>query len=151
MTSGGMIDRHMLLIWKSNIPLKVKIFMWMASHDRIQCAVQLKKKQWLGAEECFTCGKLESSDHILFQCPIAVFLWSFMRDCLGWETSPISCDSFFREIVGRCRGVKQGVTLFLCAGALWSIWKARNGVVFNKKMMTSSVAIIYKTMMLVKS
>ena len=66
MTSGGMIDRHMLLIWKSNIPLKVKIFMWMASHDRIQCAVQLKKKKWSGVEECFTCGKLESSYHILF-------------------------------------------------------------------------------------
>jgi hypothetical protein len=67
MTSRGMIDRHMLLIWKCNIPLKVKVFMWMASHDRIQCAVQLKKKNWSGAEECFTYGKLESLDHILFQ------------------------------------------------------------------------------------
>jgi hypothetical protein len=70
----------MMMIWKCSIPLKVKIFMWMAAHDRIQCAVQLKNKQWSGAEECFTCGKLESSDHILFQCPIVVFLWFFMRD-----------------------------------------------------------------------
>lgn len=52
------------------------------------CEVQLKKKKWSGPEECFTCGKLESSDHILFQCPTAVFLCPFLRVCLGWESSP---------------------------------------------------------------
>ena len=29
MTCGGVIDRRMKLVWKSNIPLKVKIFVWM--------------------------------------------------------------------------------------------------------------------------
>ena len=69
MTSRGVVDYQMMVIWKTNIPLKVKIFMWMAVHDRIQCSVQLKKKQWSGPEECFACGNLETSNHILFQCP----------------------------------------------------------------------------------
>jgi hypothetical protein len=151
MTNGGVTDSRMMIIWKCSIPLKVKIFLWMATHDRIQCAVQLKKKKWSGQEECFMCGKLETSDHILFQCPIAVFLWSFMRNCLGWATSPTSCDSLFREIVERCRGKKQGVTLFICAGALWSIWKARNDVVFNKRMLSTPEALIHKTIMMLKT
>ena len=66
MTFGGVQDVQMMFIWKCNIPLKVKIFLWMAIHDRIQCGVQLKKKKWSGAEECFSSDRLETSDHILF-------------------------------------------------------------------------------------
>jgi hypothetical protein len=151
MTTGGVQDTQMMLIWTCNVPLKVKIFLWMATHDRIQCGVQLKKKQWSGPKACFSCDKLETSDHILFQCPIAVFLWSFLRESVSWPLSATSCSSLFLEIVNKYRGKKQQVTLFLCAGALWTIWKVRNDVVFNKKTVTSPIAIVYKTLMLVKT
>ena len=59
-------------------------------------------------------------------------------------------NAFFRDLDKTSRK-KQQVTLFLCVGALWTIWKACNDVVFNKKTMTSPVAIIYKTLMVVKS
>lgn len=36
MASGGVKDNQMMTIWKCNIPLEVKIFVWMAVHDRIQ-------------------------------------------------------------------------------------------------------------------
>jgi hypothetical protein len=91
MTFGGVTDTGAMLIWKSPIPLKVKIFFWMAIHDRIQCGVQLKKKKWSGPEKCFVYDKHETSDHILFQCPLAILLWSFLRECLGWAVSPTSC------------------------------------------------------------
>jgi hypothetical protein len=39
MTNGGITDNRMMSVWKCCIPLKVKIFIWMATHDRIQCAV----------------------------------------------------------------------------------------------------------------
>jgi hypothetical protein len=51
MKDGGVRDVSEA-IWKCMIPLKIQIFMWMAFHDRIQSAVQLKKRRWAGLEEC---------------------------------------------------------------------------------------------------
>ena len=51
-TFDGIRDQQMMNMWKCNIPLKVKIFNWMAAHHRIQSGVQLKKKQWSGPEKC---------------------------------------------------------------------------------------------------
>jgi len=39
----------MMLIWKCNIPLKVKIFLWMAIHDRIQWGpIEEEEMAWTG-------------------------------------------------------------------------------------------------------
>jgi hypothetical protein len=56
LTYGGVTNTRAMLIWKSPTPLKVKIFIWMAVHDRIQCGVQLKKRsgQALRSALCVT-------------------------------------------------------------------------------------------------
>jgi hypothetical protein len=46
---------------------------------------------------------------------------------------------------------KRKVTLVICAGALWTIWKTRNDVAINKKVLSSHVVIIYKTITLIKT
>jgi hypothetical protein len=150
-TFGGVRDQRLMNVWKCNIPLKVKIFIWMAAHDRIQSGVQLKKKQWSGPEECAACDNLETTDHILFQCPLAVYLWSFLRVSLSWSASPTNCTDFLMEFAEDCRGAKRKVTLFICAGALWTIWKTRNDMVINKKIVSSPKVIIFKTLMLIKT
>jgi len=115
MTSGGVRDSQMMTVQKCNIPLKVKIFIWISAHDRSQSRVQLKKKNWSSPEECATCDKQETSDHILFQCPIVVFMWSFLRNTLGWWSSPTNCAKFLVEFVDNCRGKKtKGNTLCMC-------------------------------------
>jgi hypothetical protein len=151
MTSSGMIDTNMRAVWKSNVPLKVKIFVWMAAHDRIQCGVQLKKKQWTGPEKWLVCDTPETTDHIIFQCPIAIFLWAFLRDGLNWAVSPTSCDSMFRDVIRRHRGDQMKLMLFICAGAMWTIWKTRNDLVFNKKTLPAPATIIYKLVTLLKT
>jgi hypothetical protein len=53
--------------------------------------------------------------------------------------------------VDNCKGAKRKMTLFICAGALWTIWKTRNDMAINKKVLTSPKVIIFKTLMLIKS
>jgi len=112
----------------------------------------MKEKQWLGPEKCAGCDQLKTTYHILFQCPIAVYLWPFLRNSLGWLRSPTSCVEFFSELLEAVRGKKkQKVTLFICVGAMSTIWKTRNDVVFNEKLLSSPQAIIFKTLILIKS
>jgi len=59
MTNGGITDNRTISVRKCCIPLKVKIFIWMATHDRIQCAVQLKKKKWSGQESALCVASLK--------------------------------------------------------------------------------------------
>jgi hypothetical protein len=92
----------------------------MAAHDRIQSSVQLNKKQWSGPKKCAVCDQLETTDHILFQCSIAVYLWSFLRDSFGWLRSPTIYVELFSELLEAVRG-REKVTLFIFAGTKWTI------------------------------
>lgn len=85
---------EMMEIWSAKIQLKVKIFLWMAWHDRIQMVQQLRRRNWDGARTCKFCDLEESVDHLLFQCPIAVATWCWVRDSLGWPKIPTSISSF---------------------------------------------------------
>jgi hypothetical protein len=40
---GGVTDKRMVELWKTPIPLKIKIFMWLMVKGKIQAAKQLKK------------------------------------------------------------------------------------------------------------
>ena len=41
----GVINKRMERLWKSKLPLKLKIFMWLAIQGRIQTGVALKQKK----------------------------------------------------------------------------------------------------------
>jgi hypothetical protein len=69
----------------------------------------------------------------------------------GWPKSPTSCEEFLLEFVDNRRGKIQKVLLFICAGALWTVCKAHNDLVFNKKVMTSPMVLVYKTLRLIKT
>ena len=59
------------------------------------------------------CDNLETTDHILVHCPIAVLLWSYMRDTLGWPKSCTCCSDVFVEVLKDCQG-KKGTSNRIC-------------------------------------
>ncbi|EAZ00423.1 hypothetical protein OsI_22445 [Oryza sativa Indica Group] len=92
---GGVIDTRAQGLWKAKIPLKIKHFLFMAMKGKIPCAAQLKKKKWKGEINCKMCDLEEDTEHILFRCALARFLWCAIREIAGWEMSPISFSDFF--------------------------------------------------------
>ena len=120
----------------------------MVYHDRIQAVVQLKKRNWDGAVECKLCGEIETSDHILFQCPVALFLWVFLKQTFSWAAYPSSFGALMENLLLNNKGRVRHLYLFLCAGALWMLWKTRNDLVFNAKIVPAPVVVIHKTIAL---
>lgn len=92
---GGVTNRNAEMIWSAKIPLKIKIFLWQMLHDRLQSADCLTQKGWKGDDSCTLCLNKETSDHIFFNCPLAMFAWSSIRECFGWDDIPHSVADFW--------------------------------------------------------
>jgi hypothetical protein len=60
----GVTNTHMQKMWKTKLPLNLKVFMWQMYHDRLQTGVVLKKFKWKGDRNCVICGAPETRDHI---------------------------------------------------------------------------------------
>jgi hypothetical protein len=44
----GVINKRMIRLWKSKLPMKLKSFMWLVSQDRLQTKLNLKRRNWRG-------------------------------------------------------------------------------------------------------
>uniref|UniRef100_J3LHY0 Reverse transcriptase zinc-binding domain-containing protein n=1 Tax=Oryza brachyantha TaxID=4533 RepID=J3LHY0_ORYBR len=84
----GIADYKMNIMWKAPIPLKVKHFLWLVSRDRIQAAAVLKSRNWEGSDFCKIYGEVKTTKHVMFDCPMAKFVWCVCRDALDWAIVP---------------------------------------------------------------
>jgi hypothetical protein len=142
-TSRGVSCRMAKRVWKCRIHLKIKVFLWQFFQYRIQTAQQLKSRMWKESEFCLVCGKLENLDHMLFKCPLGVFLWPFVSEALGWQgylrdtNDPISNwlpDKF--QV-----GYQLGLSCF--AGLAWTIWTTRNKICIEKTFPDKPIDMVY--------
>jgi hypothetical protein len=88
------------------VPLKIRIFIWQTLQDRLQIGQQLKTRKWRGSERRFLCDELKNVDHLLLRCPLAEFVWEFVKEALGWDGYPRS----MRELLSDWLPAKFGVS-----------------------------------------
>jgi hypothetical protein len=149
MVFGGIKDIKLQELWKSSIPLKIKVFMWLMLKGRIQAAKQLKKMNWSGSLLCKLCGAEEDVDHIIFRCPPAQFLWCCYRDVFHWDMIPTSRSDLL-DLIQNQRGVRNRILWYLFAAGAWAIWLVRNDWVFNDKLLNNAVSLPYKAVSFMK-
>jgi hypothetical protein len=62
--------------WKIKVTLKIKIFQWYLRKGEVLTKDNLAKRKWKGGVECCVCGQYETIQHLFFDCPIAMQVWS---------------------------------------------------------------------------
>ena len=130
------------LFWLIKIPLKVQIFLWYLKRGVVLTKDNLLKRNWRGNKQCCFCIKDETIQHLFIDCPVARLAWWVVR-CVFNLTPPVSIENMFGNwLTGIPTKLKS--QLLVGASALcWSIWCCRNDVVFNKKMITNPLQVIF--------
>jgi len=104
-------------IWKTSLPMKIKVFLWQLSLNKLQSAVTLKRRGWKGSTRCVLCGRQESVSHIFFSCSFACFVWACLSEVFG-EAIP----SYWGELQGgkltSMFKTNMRLSLFLLQGSL---------------------------------
>ena len=70
-------------IWKSRVPAKIEIFLWLISNNAILTKDNMIKRKWPGEPTCYFCPLDETISHLFFQCSTAKAVWAITAHCLG--------------------------------------------------------------------
>ncbi|XP_073367519.1 uncharacterized protein [Aegilops tauschii subsp. strangulata] len=128
-TFGGVEAASASFLWSSGAPSRVKFFGWLLSMSRIHTRDVLLRKTILTAAEaeCPCCeAGLETADHMIFGCPLAVQFWR----CIGLSPGGASVGSLHLFDASPAVGVASPASfVLLCC---WRLWKRRNAVVFRE-------------------
>ncbi|KAL8523889.1 hypothetical protein ACS0TY_013738 [Phlomoides rotata] len=126
------------ILWKWWAPKKSTIIVWKAFRERLATINNLRTRGMEFSDEeaiCPLCPAFpESNRHILFECPISASIWKLI--CSWCQVprllcvAPITNFLQFCGIMGRKNRAKVAATIWI--GTVWSIWNARNNLVFNK-------------------
>jgi hypothetical protein len=74
---------------------------------------------------CALCGETEDNNHIFFFCPLAKFMWSAVRELLGYSWDPSCFADIFRLLQNQV-GQTRRVFWIASAALLWTLWNLRN-------------------------
>jgi hypothetical protein len=129
---GGGRDRSFRHLWKSRIPLKIKVWLWLIWHNAIATKDNLLKRNWSGDSICQFCEEQETINHLFFGCSAAKFVWSAVATAIKSPTRPGSFLQFFwwfPQFFHASRNTQIAGLAAIC----WAIWKLRNRACFERK------------------
>ncbi|XP_071676870.1 uncharacterized protein [Lolium perenne] len=98
--SQGKTVAHHKDMWKSKVPLKIKIFSWQLALDKLPSGQQILTRHGPSNGLCALCGAPEDASHIFFACSLAKFAWSVLRQLLGCNWCPTNFAQFHAILSG---------------------------------------------------
>ncbi|KAF5816468.1 putative reverse transcriptase zinc-binding domain-containing protein [Helianthus annuus] len=130
-TNGFVMD------WCRWIPAKCNIHVWRLEMERIPTGEALKKRNvQIGDSVCPLCFSAEESSlHLFTGCLVAANIWNGIS---SWCKIPNIFAFSIKDLLGihkeiraseRKKEAAQGIIMLVC----WSIWRARNNLIFSSR------------------
>lgn len=127
------------IIWASELPAKIKIFMWRAVKNLLPTAANLWKRKVLQSPWCQRCRKTEETIfHALFDCKASQKIWRLTE--YGEEVNKSANKevlSWMMEMAKRRSKTDMARIIALC----WVSWLSRNLHVLNNKIEDPQILI----------
>lgn len=117
------------------------MFLWLLHHDKLWCNDQLQRRGWENGYFCPLCLRnLETSIHLLWECPISLQVWNTAAAWTGcsalehgvWSRGTSTTDKVQMIATAAAPCVRKG-TKSMIALISWHIWLERNSCVFRGK------------------
>ncbi len=142
-TFDGVDDRNIRHLWSISIPLRIKLFIWLAGRNRLLTADLLAKRGWQGPSICVLCGAdVENLVHLLFRCPFARSMWDQLLQNFPTARQLFSIDSGdlgsrWSRVRALLPGRLQGTIDTWFAAGCWELWTECNRRIFDKTLCSS--------------
>jgi hypothetical protein len=134
MLKNSMIEVPLNFLWKTRLPHKIKVFLWLVRNNKILTKDNLVKRHWHGNPDCIFSGLLESIDHLFFHCPVARFIWRIIQIAFKLSSTPKDTTDLFGPWINSFYKTEKKLILFGCGAVIWAIWRTRNDCCFNAKL-----------------
>lgn len=129
-------------LWKVKVPAKIKVCLWLVNRKSILTRDSLLKRGWQGEKTCVFCGKDESVNHFLFTCSVASLMWSLLQCTFGLRKTPASIEECLGTWIKSFLKEDKKLVLVGISALFWTLWKCRNGVIFDNKFFTDPMTLI---------
>jgi hypothetical protein len=133
-------------IWDARIPLKNKIFTWQLAKGRLPSNDQILSRGGPSDGKCALCGEEENVEHIFFQCSLAKFMWSGVREMFSVNWNPSSRWQWFTILSTLDPKAKRLVWVYFAAQC-WSLWTTRNKFTIEGKFPRQPADCVFKTIL----
>uniref|UniRef100_A0A0A8YG60 Reverse transcriptase zinc-binding domain-containing protein n=1 Tax=Arundo donax TaxID=35708 RepID=A0A0A8YG60_ARUDO len=130
------------LIWKLDVPPKVKVFWWRVIHEFLPARQILHKRHIDPIAFCEACGSEEESvRHVLLDCTIARLFWSNAKELTSVKIPKLHPTSWARDLLHNHICSRKDSAVIICG--MWTLWMARNKRKHGEPGMTTQQAIFW--------
>ncbi|RVW93866.1 Transposon TX1 uncharacterized 149 kDa protein [Vitis vinifera] len=139
-SSGSSQNFPSKFVWNSQVPFKVKSFVWLVAHKKVNTNDMLQVRRpykALSPDICILCMKHgESADHLFLHCSLTIGLWHrlFQLAKLDWVSPRSIYDMMSIKFKGFGNS-KRGIVLWQAASIalIRVVWWERNARIFEDK------------------